>query len=106
MHFFFTVPTVVRNLTSTFVNASFARIAWLEPVMPNGIVSYNLSIVGVDILTSDIDFSDSVLLSDTDYLFTEGIQPYSNYTVTVTAQTEAGAGDSVSIDFETPQAGT
>lgn len=72
------VPMIVRNLSLAFVNASFARIIWLEPAIPNGIVSYNFSIVGVDLLTGDIEFSDSVLLSDTEYLFTEGILPYSN----------------------------
>ena len=97
---------IVRNLSLAFVNASFARIIWLEPAIPNGIVSYNFSIVGVDLLTGDIEFSDSVLLSDTEYLFTEGILPYSEYNVTVTAQTEAGLGNPVEISFQTPQAGT
>ena len=74
--------------------------------MPNGIVSYNLSIVGVDLLTSNTQFSDSVILNDTEYLFTEGIQPYTAYNVTVTSQTEAGLGNPVSVDFQTLQAGT
>ena len=61
--------------------------------------------MGVDLLTSSTQFSDPVILNDTEYLFTEGIQPYTAYNVTVTSRTGAGLGNPVEINFQTPQAG-
>lgn len=95
------MPSPVRNLTAE-VNMSFIRITWESPEFPNGIVTYLLSIVGTDIALGDVVLNESQALNGMDYLL-ESIQPYSNYTVTVTSRTGAGEGDPVTTSVETPQ---
>ena len=96
------VPTSVRNLNYT-LEPSSVLITWEEPAMPNGIITYAISIIGEDLIDGTIVQNSSTTLNSTEFLV-EDIQPYSNYTVVVTSRTGAGDGDPVTISFETPEA--
>ena len=95
------MPSTVRNLTAV-TNMSSIQIAWEEPEFPNGIVTYILSAVGVDLASGTTVFNQSLALNDTEYQI-ESTQLYSNYTVMVTSRTGGGDGDSVTTSVQTPE---
>ena len=96
-------PTAVRNLNYTLGQSS-VLITWDEPAMPNGIITYTISIIGEDLIDGTIVMNSSTTVNSTE-LFVEAIQPYSTYTVVVTSRTGAGDGDPVNVSFQTPEAG-
>ena len=74
--------------------------------MPNGIVSYNVLLSGVNLVNDTlIDISDSsVNVTETMYSTPHSPLPYSNYTAVVTAFTSAGFGPE-EVDSELTPAG-
>ena len=70
--------------------------------MPNGIITYAISIIGEDLIDGTIVLNTSTTVNSTELVVE--VQPYSTYTVVVTSRTGAGDGDPVTISFETPEA--
>ena len=96
--FFYTAPSAPLNVTVLNKTSTSLLITWLPPTAPNGVVtSYEVYYRGV--------FSESLVpasfyqpLSITVYapstsLLLEGVFPYSNYTISVRAFTNAGPGE-------------
>ena len=97
-------PSAVREL-NLVVTASHLTVTWDPPLMPNGIVSYDVLLSGVN-LANDmlIDISDSsVNVTQTMYSTPHSPLPYSNYTAVVTAFTSVGFGPE-EVDSELTQA--
>ena len=95
-------PSVVRRLNTTY-NSSHLVVSWESPEMPNGNVSYNINITGQDLATNREFLNVSHVLSETMYVLIHNIEPYAQYTATVSAMTGAGEGNSTSDSFETPE---
>ena len=95
------VPTSVRSLNYT-LEPSSVLITWEVPAMPNGIITYAISIIGEDLIDGTIVLNTSTTVNSTELVVE--VQPYSTYTVVVTSRTGAGDGDPVTISFETPEA--
>ena len=98
-------PTAVRNLTAIAPDLMQINITWDQPVSRNGIVSYIISIVGMDLATQITvlnEISDAVI--ETQYSF--DVEEYAVYVVMVTAMTGGGQGPTVETSFTTPEGGT
>ncbi len=100
---FSVVPTDIRNLVITD-DATNLVISWNEPAELNGNISYITTIVCEDL------FDNSIFLNETEVvLLADPIaiarRPYILCSVTVTPQTGAGAGNSSTESFQTPEAG-
>ena len=83
------------------------NITWDQPVSRNGIVSYIISIVGMDLATQLTVLNQTVsAVSETQYSFGTAVEEYAVYVVTVTAVTGGGQGPTVETSFTTPEGGT
>ena len=91
------------NLISTSqIYTLVVLISWNEPIKPNGVItSYEVTVAQTD--NSNILANDSVTLPVV--MLTLMPQPFTNYTVTVTASTSAGRGEDTTITYESPEAG-
>ena len=78
-------------------------VTWEQPIYPNGVVSYEVTVTQTD-NSSVIVYSDDSL-TVTSVTQSVMVLPYTNYTVTVTASTSAGEGDPKSIVELSPEAG-
>ena len=79
-------------------------VTWDQPAALNGIVSYIISIVGMDLATQITvlnEISDAVI--ETQYSF--DVEEYAVYVVMVTAMTGGGLGPTVETNFTTPEGG-
>ena len=80
------------------------NITWDEPTYPNGdITSYEVTISRTNDST-DIIYT-SIIPPITSVTPSVMVLPFTNYTVTVAANTSAGLGENTSITVETPEAG-
>ena len=102
----FAVPTAAQQLNIT-VNGSHVIVNWDAPTNPNGVVSYNVTVSGINLLdNSSVLTSTTVTISETEYIIPHTSVPYSEYTAVVVPQTSAGSGPDQSDTVQTPQAGT
>ncbi|XP_064396511.1 phosphatidylinositol phosphatase PTPRQ-like isoform X3 [Halichondria panicea] len=94
------VPTSY-NATSGLYEGML-NISWSEPLTPNGVITgYTYTVKGP---TPDTDTVYSANITDTDVTVDASLLPASNYTVTVTASTTAGPGDSLMATVIVPEA--
>ena len=115
MHFSLPGPDAVEQAQISFNEASsqFNRtlglysidilLSWTAPTEPNGMITgYQFNVTETE--------SDAALLSDTTNTTSVetqsgGVQPYTNYTLSVVASTDAGSGDISTAIVESPEAG-
>ena len=106
------VETLVAsfNVTGSIFNSTTqmytlnVNIRWDEPTYPNGVIkSYEVTVSRTDD-SNDIVYNDDIL-EGTSVTPSVMVLPFTNYTVTVAANTSAGQGDEVTMIIESPQAG-
>ena len=99
------VPTVVQLLNIT-VNDTHVIVTWDAPADPNGVVSYNVTVSGINLIddASVLNLT-TVVLAETEYTIPHTSVPYSEYTAVVVPQTSAGSGPSQTDTVQTPEAG-
>ena len=86
------------------VSASHLTVTWDVPMMPNGIVSYNVMLSGVNLVNNmPIDINNNLMnVTETMYTVAHSPQPYSTYTAEVAAFTSAGFGPVTTVTEQTP----
>ena len=95
----------MRNLVATRLDFSLINITWDEPQTPNGIVSYELSITGVDLATQLSVLSETTVTNETQYSVETTLEVYAQYVVMVTAMTGGGQAQTVVTNLTTPEGG-
>ena len=96
---------MVQQLDIT-VNGSHVIVTWNAPTNPNGVVSYNVTVSGINLLdNSSVLTSTTVTISDTEYIIPHTSLPHSKYTAVVVPHTSAGGGPSETDTVQTAQAG-
>ena len=73
--------------------------------MTNGIVSYEVTVTGVDLATQLSVLNVTAATSETQYLLGTDVEFYAQYVVMVTAMTRGGRGPTVETNFTTPEGG-
>ena len=73
--------------------------------MTNGIVSYGLTVTGVDLATELIALNMTAATNETQYSIRTDVEIYAQYVVMVTAITGGGRGPTVETNFTTPEGG-
>ena len=102
----FAAPTIVQLLDIT-VNDTHVIVTWDAPADPNGAVSYNATVSGINLLNNaSVLNPTTVFLSETEYIVPHTSVPYSEYTAVVVPQTSAGSGPSQTDTVRTLEAGT
>ena len=103
---FSAVPTAVQQL-NIMVNDTHVIVTWDAPTDPNGVVSYNVTVSGINLLNNaSVLASTTVILAETEYIDPHTSVPYSEYTAVVVPQTSAGSGPSQTDTVQTPEAGS
>ena len=99
-------PSAVRELALNVTDNQLI-ITWETPSIPNGVVSYNLTLSGINLVDmSPITITPNALtVTDTMYTVDHSSIPYSNYTAVVVAFTSAGASPERTVTEQTPEAG-
>ena len=95
----------MRNLVATRLDFSLINITWDEPQTPNGIVSYEVSITGVDLATQLNVLSETAVTNETQYSVEAALEVYALYVVMVTAMTGGGPAQTVVTNLTTPEGG-
>ena len=95
----------MRNLVATDLNFTLINITWDEPEMTNGIVSYEVTVTGVDLATQLSVLNVTAATNETQYSIRTDVEIYAQYVVMVTAITGGGRGPTVEADFTTPEGG-
>ena len=76
----FTEPSPPRNLTAKSVNSTAIRLKWVQPLHPNGVVRYKLSMR----LSTEDESQNKVLYEGSVTAFVvSGLEEYVMYTFTV-----------------------
>jgi len=97
-------PTAVRNLMAVAPDLTQISVTWDQPAALNGIVSYIISIVGMDLVTQLTVLNETVsAVNETQYSFETTVEEYAVYVVMVTAVTGGGQGPTVETNFTTPE---
>ena len=73
--------------------------------MTNGIVSYEVTVTGVDLATELIALNVTAATNETQYSLEAAVEIYAQYVVMVTAITGGGRGPTVETNFTTPEGG-
>ena len=73
--------------------------------MPNGIVSYEVNVTGVDLVTQLNVLSETAVTNETQYSVETTLEVYAQYVVMVTAMTGGGQGPTVVTNLTTPEGG-
>ena len=105
----FAVPSEVQNLTITQNNETLL-ILWLDSSMPNGVVTYVISVTCFDLATNNLTFAEVYTVPFGGDLriyipFPGGLEPYAEYTATIIASTRAGNSSEMTDMLTTPQGG-
>ena len=101
----YAVPTAVQQL-NIMVNDTHVIVTWDAPADPNGVVSYNVTVSGINLLNNaSVLTSTPVGLAETEYIVSHTSVPYSEYTAVVVPQTSAGSGPSEMLSTQTDQEG-
>ena len=88
------------------VNDTHVIVTWDAPVDPNGVVSYNVTVSGINRLdNASVLNPTTVFVTETEYIIPHTSVPYSEYTAVVVPQTSAGSGPSQTDTVQTPEAG-
>ncbi len=100
------VPTPVQEL-SLVVNGTHLTVSWDPPLLPNGVVSYNVTLSGVNLANNEaITISaNSAIVDETSYTVAHSSISYSNYTAIVFASTSAGDSTMETVTKQTPEDG-
>ena len=81
---------------------------WAAPAYPNGVVNYTVEVQERSLL-DDASVAattiESVVTAELELIVEYVVEPYSEYTVSVTSQTSAGMGVAVNDSFQTPEGG-
>ena len=93
----------MRNLVATNLDFTLINITWDEPEMTNGIVSYQVTVTGVDLATDLIALNMTAAANETQYSIRTDVEIYALYVVMVTAITGGGRGPTVETNFTTPE---
>ena len=79
-------------------------ISWSPPSQPNGVITdYSVTVYRSDNI-SDIVYRNT-MATDTVVTASVEVSPFTNYTVSVSASTAAGEGESEEVTITSPQAG-
>ena len=70
--------------------------------MTNGIVSYELTVTGVDLVTELTALNVTAATNETQYLLEAAVEIYAQYVVMVTAITGGGRGSTVETNLTIP----
>ncbi len=102
----FSAPTPVLAL-GLIVAASEIAVSWNPPLLPNGVVSYNVTLSGINLANNEaITISEnSAIVDETSYTVAHSSIPYSNYTAIVFASTSAGDSGGETVTEQTPEEG-
>ncbi len=89
------------------VTASEITVSWDPPLLPNGVVSYSVTLSGVNLANNEaITIStNSAIVNETSYTVDHTSIPYSDYTAIVFASTSAGDSDVETVTVQTPEDG-
>ena len=106
LYVFIAAPSPVQVLRLV-VYSDNLTVTWDPPVMPNGVVSYNITLSGINLVdSSPIDItSNTATITDTMYTVAHSSIPYSNYTAVVVAFASAGASAERTVTEQTSEAG-
>ena len=86
-------------------NGTYVIITWSPPISPNGVLSYLIDIRKRDLLTQQTNIILSALVvTELKFLINNPIA-FSEYTVDVTSQTNAGIGVTQTAMLQTPEGG-
>ena len=89
---------------STLELSVAVSISWSPPSQPNGVITdYNVTVYRSD-NTGDIVYRNATA-TDTVVTVSVEVSPFTNYTVSVSASTAAGEGESAEVIVTSPQAG-
>ena len=104
-NFILPAPSAVRNLTAS-PNDTRVLISWREPDTPNGMVTYSVEVMERNLLTNEnITIANEGVVTELELSVNYTVEPYSEYTVTVTSRTRAGEGEPATFLFQTPEEG-
>ena len=92
----------MRNLAAIHLNFTLISITWDEPEMPNGIVSYEVTVTGVDLATQLSVLNVTAATNETQYSIRTDVEVYAQYVVMVTAITGGGRGPTVETNLTIP----
>ena len=89
------------------VNDNNLTVTWIPPSETNGVVSYNVTLSGINLVDmSPITITpNTATVTDTMYTANHSSTPYSNYTAVVVAFTSAGASPESTVTEQTSEAG-
>ena len=100
-------PSPAQNLTLDN-NDTHIFITWAAPAYPNGVVNYTVEVQERSLLYNTgvpATTIESVVTAELELIVEYMVEPYSEYTVSVTSQTSAGVGVAVNDSFQTPEEG-
>lgn len=89
-------------------NDTHIFITWAAPTNPNGVVNYTVEVQERNLLDDNSVPAMTVIsevTTDLMLIVSYMLEPYSEYTVSVTSQTSAGMGVAVNDSFQTPEEG-
>ena len=87
-------------------NATHIVAMWLEPLSPNGVVNYSVTLTSTDLLTGDLSVLEAgQVVMETQYALEVMVEFYTEYQVTVVPFTDAGSGNSSVDSLPIPQGG-
>ena len=96
--FFPSEPSFPVNLTINYFDSTTLLLSWLEPVPPNGIITeYFIN------CSSDVNSKYYVNRTTNTTGLISGLQPFTNYTCSVTAYTKVGGGPTITVRGQTDQ---
>ena len=81
---------------------------WAAPAYPNGVVNFTIEVQERSLLDDTsipATTIESVVTAELELIVEYVVEPYSEYTVSVTSQTSAGMGVAVNDSFQTPEEG-
>lgn len=100
----FSVPTAVQDVMASF-NGTHIIITWSPPTSPNGVLSYLIDIRKRDLLTQQTNIILSALVVTELKFLINNPKAFSEYTIDVTSQTNAGIGVTQIAMLQTPEGG-
>ena len=75
-----------ENLKISFINSSTLLLSWLQPLIPNGIITkYTISCIGEN-------NKNHTVVTNTTMTLVSNLSPYTNYTCSVFGHTIVGMG--------------
>ncbi len=95
-------PSEVLEIRFTHDGTNF-NISWDEPLQPNGILTYNITLTGINLLRSNQILFEEGVVTEQEFLLEVASVPYTFYTASVVPQTGGGVGPETNATLSTDQ---